>query len=137
MGDREGVDVGVGVVVSGERSVRGMELVTRSEARVRVFVSFEGGGCAIVGEWGGRGGGRASWAASSHAERAEGSTGQVEGGESAGEEWIWLEEVFPMMCLLGSSQKARYYLEVRSKLLHCLITSVRCGCVMFPFGFGS
>ena len=36
---------------------------------------------------------RASLAASSHAVRAEGSTGQAEGGGC----WIWLEEVFPML----------------------------------------
>ena len=98
-GDGEGNDVGVGVVVSGESSARGMELVTRSEARGRFFVSRGGGGCAVDGEEGdldGGGGRRASCAASTHAERAEGSTGQVEGGESAGGEWMWLEEVFPM-----------------------------------------
>lgn len=34
----------VGVVVSGESSARGMELVTRSEARGRVLVSLGGTG---------------------------------------------------------------------------------------------
>lgn len=35
--------MGVGVVVFGESSARGMELVTRSEARGRVVVNLRGG----------------------------------------------------------------------------------------------
>lgn len=47
-------------------------------------------------EWGG--GGRASLAAaSSHAARAEGSTGHVDGGGSFGGGWTLDEEVLPMM----------------------------------------
>lgn len=77
----EGVEVGVGVVVGGESSARGMELVTRSEARASWFVGCEGEGCVVDldGEVAEEGGGRTSWAASSHAARAEGSTGHVEG----------------------------------------------------------
>ena len=35
-------------------------------------------------------------AVSSHAARAEGSTGHADGGSSFGGVWTWLEEVFPM-----------------------------------------
>ena len=62
-----GADVGVGVVVFGESSARGMELVTRSEARGRVLVSLGGERDSLA-------------AASSHAARAEGSTGQADCG---------------------------------------------------------
>lgn len=73
--------MGVGVVVFGERSARGIELVTRSEARGRFWVSL-GGGMGELEEGGRRGevggGGRGSWAAaSSHAVRAEGSIGHA------------------------------------------------------------
>lgn len=74
-------------MVFGESSARGMELVTRSEARGRVLVSLGGGmGDGGVGLEGGRrgeggGGERDSWAAaSSHAARAEGSTGHADCG---------------------------------------------------------
>ena len=55
-----------------------------------------------VDEGGDDGGGgalllRASLAASSHAMRAEGSTGQAEGGGEGRGCWIWLEEMFPML----------------------------------------
>ena len=77
-----------------------MELVTRSEARGRVLVSFGGG--REVGDLGGEGGGgggeRASWAAaSSHAARAEGSIGHADGGAEVGGGWDWLEELDPMV----------------------------------------
>lgn len=86
----------------GESSARGMELVTRSEARGRVLLSL-GLGMGVVGvdaEGGGEGGGsgRASWAAaSSHAARAEGSMGHADGGGLLGGSWTLLEEVFPMV----------------------------------------
>ena len=79
-----GVEVGVGVVVCGEWGARGMELVTREEARgcglsdLEAEAEAEGGGCGL---------GRASWAAaSSHAARAEGSMGHaaVEGSFGGG-----------------------------------------------------
>ena len=83
--------MGVGVVVFGESSARGMELVTRSEARGRVLVSLGGGmGDGGVDLEGGRRGEEAgeerdSWAAaSSHAARAEGSTGHTGCGGSFG-----------------------------------------------------
>lgn len=77
-----------------------MELVTRSEARGRVLVSFGGG--REAGDWAGEGGGgggeRASWAAaSSHAARAEGSIGHAGGGGKIGGGWDWLEELFPIV----------------------------------------
>jgi len=78
-----GVEVGVGVVVGGELAVRGIELVTRSEARGRCFSIFGGGGGVVLSE-SGDGGGGCGWgiclAASSHAARAEGSTGQADDG---------------------------------------------------------
>lgn len=83
-----GAEVGVGVVVWGESAARGMELVTRSEARGRVFASLEVGTGSGTAEAGGCCGalGRASWAAaaSSHAARAEGSIGHADGGGSFG-----------------------------------------------------
>lgn len=88
LGAGEGVDVGVGVVVFGERSARGMELVTRLEARGWDLVGLGGGaGIVVEVEGGGEGGGcgRASLAAaSSHAARAEGSIGHADGGGSCG-----------------------------------------------------
>lgn len=87
----EGAEVGLGVVVEGESSARGMVDITRSEARGRSFRSRgAGGGRVVVGVVvGGRGcgmeGGSRDWAAaSSQAARAEGSTGQEEGGGAAG-----------------------------------------------------
>ena len=95
-------------MVAGERSARGMELVTRSEARGRVLVSFGRG--TEAGDWGGEGGGgcgeRDSWAAaaSSHAARAEGSIGHVGGGGEVGGGGDWLEELDPMAVGLESRQ---------------------------------
>ncbi len=84
-----GEEVGVGVVVSGEDEVRGMELVTRSEARGRCFIIFGGGGGWVVvleeeeeGEDGEGGGWGVGLPASSHAARADGSTGQADDGVS-------------------------------------------------------
>ena len=92
--------MGVGVVVGGERGARGMELVTREEARGRGVVGLG----TEVGWDGGAGGG--SWAAaSSHAARAEGSMGQAGGGGSVGGGWMLLEEVFPMVVELGKGAR--------------------------------
>lgn len=78
-----------------------MELVTRSEARGWGFVSRAGGGGVVVvvvvvmegTGWG-------SWAAWSHAARADGSTGHAEGGGLLGDwalgegvAWTLLEEL--------------------------------------------
>lgn len=81
-----GGELGLGVMVGGERSARGMVEMTREEARGRCWRSRGGGVGWLVGEVeGGRGcgmgGGLRFWAAaSSQAARAEGSTGQEEGG---------------------------------------------------------
>jgi hypothetical protein len=81
-----GGERGLGVTVVGERSARGMVEMTREEARGRCCGSRGGGGGWVVGEVvGGSGcgiwGGLRFWAAaSSQAARAEGSTGQEEGG---------------------------------------------------------
>lgn len=90
-------------MVGGESSARGMELVTRSEARGLFLVSLGGGmgdadGDAEGGRRGeGGGSGRDSLAAaSSHAARAEGSTGHADCGVGFGGGETWLEEVFPM-----------------------------------------
>ena len=94
--------MGEGVVVEGEREARGMELMTRSEGRGFWFCNRGGGGVVVVdvdGE-GGDGGVcllRASAAASSHAVRAEGSTGQVEGGGEDGACWTGVEDVLPIV----------------------------------------
>ncbi len=83
-----GEEVGVGVVVEGEDEVRGMELVTRSEARGRCFIILGGGGGWVVGleeeegELGEGGGWGVGLPASSHAARADGSTGQADEGVS-------------------------------------------------------
>ncbi len=97
----EGGEVGEGVVVEGEREARGMELVTRSEARGLGFCNCGGGGVVVVDREGGDGDGGVGWlrafaAASSHAVRAEGSTGQVELGGEVGGCWTGLEDVFPI-----------------------------------------
>jgi len=77
---------GLGVTVVGERSARGMVEMTREEARGRCWRSRGGGGGWVVGEVVGESG-CGIWArlrfwaaASSQAARAEGSTGQDEGG---------------------------------------------------------
>lgn len=80
-------EIGEGVVVTGEISARGIELVTRSEANGLCFVSWgagEGVDAEIVkgGEVRLGGGCGVFRAASSHAARADGSTGQVDGGLS-------------------------------------------------------
>ena len=88
--------------MEGESSARGMELVTRSEARGWVFASRGGGGVDVVDsndggvEGEGGGGERASLAASSHAARADGSTGQAEGEGSFEVALAVLEGVFPI-----------------------------------------
>jgi len=103
-GRDEGVDVGVGVVVEGESSVRGMELMTRSEAKGRCFINLGDGGVELfeagdAGKVGGGGG--AFMPASSHASRADGSTGQAGGEISFGGGGLLLEEAFPMMsCMM-------------------------------------
>ncbi len=56
MGAGEGVEVGVGVVVFGERSARGMELVTRLEVR-RWGLGSGAGIVEVEVEGGGEGGG--------------------------------------------------------------------------------
>ena len=47
---------------------------------------------------------------SSHAARAEGSTGHADGGSSFGEGWTLLEEVFPM-AMGGVREEAVYHAE--------------------------
>ena len=96
--------MGEGVVVEGERVARGMELMTREEARGWGFFSRGEGGVVVVvvdGEGGGGDGGvgllRASAAASRYAVRAEGSTGQVEGGGDDGAFWTGAEDVLPIL----------------------------------------
>ena len=97
--------MGVGVVVGGERGARGMELVTREEARGRGVVGL------------GTGVGGVGWeAASSHAARAEGSMGQAGGGGSVGGGWMLLEEVFPMVVELGEGAR-RWSRVVRETLI--------------------
>lgn len=94
----DGGEYGEGVLVVGESSERGMELMTRSEARGLWFVirgvgegvDVDGGGAVLL---------RVSLAASSHAVRAEGSIGQAEDEVEGGGCWIWLEEVFPMLLM--------------------------------------
>lgn len=83
-GEGEGGEVGLGVMVGGEVSARGMEEMTRSDARGRGSKSW-GAGFGLFGGLdvvdGGRGcGGCCAPAASSQAVRAAGSTGQAEGG---------------------------------------------------------
>lgn len=118
--------MGVGVVVGGESSARGMELVTRSEARGRCFVNCGGGGFvdAEGGDdagAGGGGGGRASWAFWSHAARAEGSTGQAEGGGLLGGDSTLLDEVLPILQLC--SLNARFLQPVKSAAkFRCFVT---------------
>lgn len=92
----EGAEVGVGVVVGGESSARGIELVMRLVGRGRWFVSRGGGGCVVLSEGGDAWGG-AGWEVWSHAARAEGSIGQVEGGGSFGADGTLLEDVLPML----------------------------------------
>jgi hypothetical protein len=92
--------MGEGVVVAGANSARGIELITRSEAKGLCFASWGvGDGVDVVegGDAGGGGGWRAFLAASSHASRADGSTGQAEGGGSLRGAWTRLEEVFPIL----------------------------------------
>lgn len=98
--------------MDGESSERGIELMTRSDASGLFFVGW-GGGDAALGEGdGGDDGGvgvltlRASLAASSHAARAEGLTGQADGWGTFEVCWIWLEEVFPMF--LREQDTARF-----------------------------
>lgn len=96
------------MVVEGEREARGMELMTRSEARGFWFCNRGGGGVVVVdvdGEGGDGGVGllRASAAASSHAVRAEGSTGQVEGGGEGGACWTGAEDVLPIFGVFAST----------------------------------
>ena len=97
--EADGGEVGVGVVVDGESSERGMELMTRSEARGLFFARRDGGEVVEDGEDGEGGVSllRASMVASSHAVRIEGSTGQAEEEGKDRGCWIWLEEVFPML----------------------------------------
>ena len=97
--DAEGGEVGEGVVVEGERGARGMELATRSEARGLEFCNRGGGGVGEGGD-GGVGWLRAFAVASSHAVRAEGSTGQVEGGGEDGACWTGVEDVLPILRVL-------------------------------------
>ena len=104
----EGGEVGEGVVVEGDREARGMELMTRSEARDFWFCNRGGGGVVVLvvdGEGGDGGVGllRASAAASSHAVRAEGSTGQVEGEGEGGACWTGVEDVLPILCVSVST----------------------------------
>lgn len=78
-----GCDEGLGVVVDGEEAARGMELVSRSDARGRVFKIRCGVGVVELGmgvDVGGRNGWEDSVDFSSQAARAEGSTGQADGG---------------------------------------------------------
>lgn len=74
--------------MSGESSARGIELVTRSEARGRGLVCCGDGVGGMGGvDWRAEGGG-GEWtclvAGSSHAAWAEGSTGHADGGCSFG-----------------------------------------------------
>lgn len=92
----DGAEVGVGVVVGGESSARGMELVTRLVGRGRWSVSRGGGGCVVLSEGGDACRG-AGWEVWSHAARAEGSMGQVGGGGSFGAGGTLLEVVLPML----------------------------------------
>ena len=94
------------MVVEGERAARGMELMTREEARGAESCNRGGGGVVIVDldldvEGGGGDGGvgllRASAAASRYAVRADGSTGQVEGGGGEGACWTGVEDVLPIL----------------------------------------
>lgn len=119
----DGGEYGEGVLVDGESSDRGIELVTRSDARGLCFVGWGGGEAGLDegdGEDDGGGGAllsRASLAVSSHAARAEGSTGQAEGGGTFEGCWIWLEEVFPMFYL--GEQKVQLHspqVEINVKL---------------------
>lgn len=104
-GGEEGVEVGVGVVVEGEVAVRGMELMTRSEARGRVFTIFGCGGGLEVSEDGegwevGGCGWEADLPSSSQAARAAGSTGQVEEEALFGGGELLVEGVLPIVKLI-------------------------------------
>ena len=93
---------GDGVVVAGESSARGMELITRSEARGLCLVSCGVGGDVDMEliEGGDAGGGAARGAVllvSSHTARADGSTGQMDDGNRVGGSCTLLEEVFPII----------------------------------------
>lgn len=94
-------EMGEGVVVAGESSARGMELVTRSEASGLCFVGCRGGEGIDEGVVEGRVEGGGGWgvffAASSHAARADGSTGQVGRGASDRGVCTLLDEVFPIL----------------------------------------
>jgi hypothetical protein len=81
-----GCDEGLGVVVAGEEGARGMELTSRSDASGRVFITRGGsvevdaGGEVEVEVEGERNGCGACDDFSIQAARAEGSTGQADGG---------------------------------------------------------
>lgn len=120
----------MGVVVDGESSVRGMELITRSEASGRCFIIFGGGGCEALSEdVDGRedGGWGAFLPASSHAARAEGSTGQAdderfcEGGEEL------LDEVFPILFTLSNIEWRMMEDEAQIEALQRSEPSCHCG----------
>ena len=104
-----GGEVGERVVVERERVARGMELMTRLWSRGLGFCDWGGGGVVVVDldvEGGDGDGGvdllRASAAASRYAVRAEGSTGQVEGGGEDGACWTGVEDVLPILCIFVS-----------------------------------
>lgn len=90
--DEVGCEDGLGVVVDGEEGDRGIELISRSDASGRVFRVR--GGMAVVElavdvggdvdeDVGGRKGCEDCGDFSSQAARAEGSTGQADGGEDS------------------------------------------------------
>lgn len=86
--DEIGCEDGFGVVVDGEEGLRGMELVSRSDANGRVFIIRWGLGVVeLAVDVGADVGGRNGWENcgdfSSQAARAEGSTGQADGGEGS------------------------------------------------------
>lgn len=92
--DEIGCEDGLGVVVDGEEEDRGIELISRSNANGRVFrirggsagVEFAvdvGGDVDVDVDVGGRNGCEDCDDFSSQAARAEGSTGQADGGEGS------------------------------------------------------